>query len=140
MQTSVFRITAASLALALAAFLSPTPGLAQADGEGLKIYFAYGSSQVSAAEAPKLDQAARLYREGNPIVMSVSGATDTSGPAAANLQLSLARANIVMAELVKRGIPVERLQVIGRGETELETPTEDGVREDKNRMVEINWR
>ncbi|MGF1554479.1 MAG: OmpA family protein [Paracoccaceae bacterium] len=120
--------------------LASSPSSAQEDGEGLKIYFDLGSSSVASAEREKLDQAARLYREGNPIVMTVSGGTDTVGPATLNLALSLARANTVLQGLIDRGIPAERLQVVGRGETELETPTDDGVAEQRNRLVEINWR
>lgn len=40
----------------------------------------------------------------------------------------------MLRELVRCDIPVERLQVIGRGETDLEAPTDDGVREARNRV------
>lgn len=130
-----------ALALTAALLVPAAPqALAQADGEGLKVNFALGSAQVSPQEEAKLDQAARLYREGNPIVMIVSGATDTTGPADNNLQLSIARAKAVMDGLTGRGIPVSRLQLAARGETELEVPTVDGVPEPRNRIVEINWR
>jgi len=112
---------------------------AQSD-ENLMVYFGVGSTAITAEQAEVLDQAARLYREGSPAVMIVAGGTDTLGPAALNLTLSIGRAEAVLDGLVARGIPVERLQVAGRGETDLEVATEDGVAESRNRYVEITWR
>lgn len=126
----------AGLALASAA----GPAQAQADGEGLLIRFAPGSAAVDPAERGKLDEAARLYRDGNPIVMVVTGAADRTGPADVNLRLSVARAESVIRGLVDRGIPIDRLQLAAKGETEPATPTEDGVAEARNRVVEVNWR
>ena len=62
-----------------------------------------------------LDQAARTYRDGKPIVMVVSGGTDSTGSAAANLRLSQQRADNVLQGLIARGIPVERFQILAKG-------------------------
>lgn len=106
----------------------------------LKVYFNSGSSRIEPDQIATLDLAARTYREGNPFVMVVAGGADTVGSASDNLQLSLARANSVADALVARGIPVERLQVLGRGNSELEVPTGPGTAEAGNRVVEISWR
>ncbi|QHQ37340.1 OmpA family protein [Algicella marina] len=127
------------LAVALVASTA-LPAFSQEDGEGIKIYFDLGSASVPAPEQAKLDAAARLFREGNPFVMIVSGAADKTGDPGVNLDLSLARANKVADALVARGIPVERLQVLGRGTSEPEVETAEGVAEERNRLVEINWR
>ena len=108
--------------------------------ESLKIYFATGSAQVPQDQQDVLDQAARLFRDGNPLVMVVSGTADTVGDAENNLNLSLRRAQTVAAGLADRGIPAARLQVLGRGNSELAVETEDGVAEEDNRVAEITWR
>ncbi len=116
-------------------------GSAAAQSEGsLAVYFDIGSAALQSEQAQVLDKAARLYREGSPIVMILSGGTDTLGPAGVNLSLSIDRARTVLDGLVARGIPVERLQIAGRGETDLEVETGDGVAEARNRNVEITWR
>ncbi|EKE43155.1 peptidoglycan-associated protein [Oceaniovalibus guishaninsula JLT2003] len=122
--------------------LATTSGMAQ-DAEApdsLKIYFQTGSDRVSSDGVAVLDSAARLYREGTPIVMIVAGVADTVGSPVNNLALSIRRARAVADGLAARGIPAERLQVLGRGNSELEVPTDDGVPERENRVVEITWR
>src|ERR1700730_15069759 len=78
----------------------------------LVLYFHPGSAAVRPKDVALLDQASRLYREGKPIVMIVSGSADSTGSAASNLQLSQRRAHNVLKGLVSRGIPIERFQVV----------------------------
>jgi outer membrane protein OmpA-like peptidoglycan-associated protein len=106
----------------------------------LLLYFDSGSATVRPKDTALLDQASRLYREGKPIVMIVSGTADSTGSAAANLHLSQRRANNVLQGLVSRGIPIERFQVVAKGETDPAVPTSQGVSEERNRCVEITWR
>ena len=94
--------------------------IAQEAPESLKVYFDTGSASIGADQGKTLDQAARLFRDGNPIVMIVSGGADTVGPPDFNLALSVERAQAVVRGLSERGIPVGRLQVLGRGISELE--------------------
>jgi outer membrane protein OmpA-like peptidoglycan-associated protein len=105
----------------------------------LVLYFNPGSAAVRPKDVALLDQASRLYREGKPIVMIVSGSTDSTGSPAFNLRLSQRRANNVLQGLVSRGIPVERFQVIAKGGTDPLVPTPPGVEEERNRCVEITW-
>jgi outer membrane protein OmpA-like peptidoglycan-associated protein len=106
----------------------------------LVLHFDSGSAIVRQQDLPLLDQASRLYRAGNPLVMIVTGSADTTGSAAANLRLSQLRANNVLQGLVSRGIPVERFQVMAKGQTDLVVPTPPNVSEERNRRVEITWR
>ncbi len=108
--------------------------------DALSIYFDTGSATVRQSDMATLDQASRLYRDGKPIVMIVSGSTDSTGTAVANLRLSQLRADAVVRELIARGIPAERFQIVGKGETELAVPTANGVAEPRNRRAEITWR
>ena len=106
----------------------------------LVLYFGTGSSSIRPEDMKTLDQASRLYREGHPIVMVVSGATDMTGSPAANLALSQARAETVLHALVSRGIPEARFQVLAKGETDPAVPTPAGTANQSNRRVEISWR
>jgi outer membrane protein OmpA-like peptidoglycan-associated protein len=106
----------------------------------LLFYFDSGSVTIRPKDTALLDQASRLYREGKPIVMIVSGSADATGSAASNLQLSQRRANNVLKGLVSRGIPIERFQVVAKGGTDLAVPTPPGVGEERNRSVELSWR
>jgi outer membrane protein OmpA-like peptidoglycan-associated protein len=112
----------------------------QAGQQWLKIYFETGSATISPDQAATLDVAVRTFREGDPFVMIVAGSADTVGPAELNLGLSIERARAVAEGLSARGIPIERLQVLGRGNSDLEVATSDGVAEPENRVVEISWR
>lgn len=118
---------------------APAPD-APAAPDSLKVHFDTGSAQIAPAQEATLDQAARLFRDGNPFVMIVAGVADTVGSPAANLRLSLARAEAVASGLAARGIPSSRLQVLGRGNSELEVETGANVAEPQNRIAEITWR
>lgn len=134
-------VAGAVLAASLPFMALPDIAAAQQEGPApLQVFFDLGSSRIKSGEADTLDQAARLFREGNPIVMIVAGGADTVGNPDKNLDLSLRRAQSVADGLVARGIPVERLQVLGRGNSELAVETEDDVPEQNNRVVEISWR
>lgn len=108
--------------------------------DSLSIYFDPGSAAVTPQGQTILDQAARTYRDGKPIVMVVSGGTDSTGSAAANLRLSQQRADNVLQALVARGIPIERFQILAKGETEPAVAAPEGTPEARNRRVEITWR
>ncbi|WOI57685.1 OmpA family protein [Palleronia sp. LCG004] len=133
-----------SLALSLFAFQAPAQQSASLsvdpDQEGLSILFDLGGASIRSDQQEVLDQASRLFRDGNPVVMIVTGSADTVGSASENLDLSIRRARNVADGLVARGIPIERLQVLGRGNSELPVPTDDGVANEENRSVLINWR
>ena len=108
--------------------------------DSLAIYFGPGSAAITPDSQRVLDQAARTYREGKPIIMVVSGGSDSTGSPSANLRLSQVRADNVLQGLVARGIPVDRFQVLAKGETEPAVPAPEGTPEARNRRVEISWR
>ena len=134
------RALAASLLSSAICAASVTGAFAQDDRDDHRVFFASGSSHVAPDQTAVLDQAARLFREGNPFVMVLSGTADTVGVPERNLDLSLRRARAVADGLVARGIPAGRLQVLGRGNSELEVETADGVASADNRVVVISWR
>jgi len=106
----------------------------------LVLLFSTGAAGLDAHNEAILDHASRLYREGRPIIMVVSGSTDAVGPATENLLLSQRRATAVARGLLARGIPAERTQILAKGETNPAVPAQRGVPEAQNRRVEITWR
>ncbi|MFN4283602.1 MAG: OmpA family protein [Alphaproteobacteria bacterium] len=106
----------------------------------LRLYFDSGRSALRADSRAALDQAARLFREGDPLVMIVTGLSDTTGDPRRNLLLSQERAGNVAKGLMDRGIPATRLQVVAKGESELPVKTGDNVAQAENRAVIITWR
>ena len=69
--------------------------------------------------------------------VQITGHTDTTGDAASNDKLSLARATEIRTALVADGLPVANARVTGRGERQLLVPTGPGVSEARNRRVEV---
>ena len=67
----------------------------------------------------------------------VIGHTDTVGTDAFNDLLSKQRGEVVRKALLARGIQIENVVVVGRGEREPIVPTADNVTEPRNRRVEI---
>lgn len=122
---------------------APAPGGASegATPSGtLVLLFDTASAALDARNEAILDKASRLYREGKPIIMIVSGSTDTTGSPARNLIFSQERADAVARGLLARGIPAMRTQILAKGVTNLPVPTPPGVAEAQNKRVEITWR
>ena len=67
----------------------------------------------------------------------VIGHTDTVGSDQLNDTLALQRAELVRRELIRRGVPADNVQAVGRGKRELAVPTADNVAEPRNRRVVI---
>jgi outer membrane protein OmpA-like peptidoglycan-associated protein len=79
-------------------------------------------------------EAAEEYKRTDAARIAVTGHTDLSGSPAYNQALSERRAEAVLGELVWLGVPAS---VIGEGENDPLVPTAEGVREARNRRVEI---
>lgn len=104
------------------------------------VYFLEGKDELTPESLPVVDQIfAELARRPAPEVV-VIGHTDALGSHASNDALSLQRAGRMRDELVKRGVPRERINVEGRGKRELLVPTADGIAEPRNRRVEVSVR
>jgi len=142
----MLRVSALAPAFAVALLLTaPTVGIAGTPGpapsaDSIVLYFNTGSAAIRPQDTTLLDKAARTFREGKPILMTVSGNTDATGSAQANLRLSQERADAVFRGLVARGIPADRFQVIANGQTDPVVQAADGATEAKNRRAEITWR
>jgi OOP family OmpA-OmpF porin len=101
------------------------------------VFFDWDRSNLSAQALATIKQAADAYKSKGSARITATGHTDTSGPEAYNMALSLRRANAVKDALVREGVPATAIAVVGRGESQLLVQTGDGVREPQNRRVEI---
>ncbi|MGK7867833.1 OmpA family protein [Falsiroseomonas sp. E2-1-a20] len=117
--------------------MAPPPvAAAPAVARSYIVYFGLNSASLTARAREIVAEAAQAARSG-PARIEVSGHTDTVGPAAANQRLSMRRAEAVASELRRQGIRGEDIGVSAFGETQLAVATRDGVREPRNRRVEI---
>ena len=101
------------------------------------VFFDWDRSNLSAQALNTIKQAAASFKSKGSARITATGHTDTSGPEAYNMALSLRRANAVKDALVREGVPATAIAVVGRGEAGLLVQTADGVREPQNRRVEI---
>src|SRR5215218_10963231 len=83
-------------------------------------------------------EAAQEYlRQAGAARLALAGHADRSASAAYNRRLSERRVEAVRRELVRLGVPADAIDTVARGEEDPLVPTADGVREPRNRRVEI---
>ena len=116
---------------------APPPPATSVAPPSFMVFFDWDRSNLSQQALTTIKQAANAFKTKGNARITATGHTDTSGPEAYNMALSLRRANAVKDALVQDGVPAPAISVIGKGETGLLVPTADGVREPQNRRVEI---
>jgi OOP family OmpA-OmpF porin len=102
--------------------------------------FDFGSTHIDAAAKKVINQVVaqtHTYSNGR-YAISASGHADRAGRPDYNLALSLKRAEAVRNALVAAGISADVITIAGRGETEPDVATPDGVPERANRRVVID--
>jgi len=115
----------------------PPPPPAPPPVRNFLVFFDFDKSSLTPRAMDIVREAANVAKAGQNTRVTCTGHTDTAGPAAYNMALSLRRANTVKDGLVREGVAPEAITVIGRGEEALLVATADGVREPQNRRVEI---
>jgi len=101
------------------------------------VFFDWDRSNLSQQALTTIQQAANAFKAKGNARITATGHTDTTGPEAYNMALSLRRANAVKDALVRDGVPAQAITVVGMGKRGLLVPTADNVREPQNRRVEI---
>ncbi|MEL6238372.1 MAG: OmpA family protein, partial [Pseudomonadota bacterium] len=103
------------------------------------VYFDFDQSDITDGAATILNQAVTSYANCGTASIMLAGHTDTAGPKTYNIGLAERRNEAVQAYLVGRGIPGARIMSEAFGESDLQVPTDDGVREQKNRRVVVTY-
>jgi OmpA-OmpF porin, OOP family len=79
------------------------------------INFRSGSAYLAADGNAVIDEIAKVLTPCKGTAVEIQGHTDLIGNADTNTKLSQQRADVVMAELVKKGVPADRLKAKGYG-------------------------
>jgi peptidoglycan-associated lipoprotein len=100
------------------------------------VYFGYDSFSVAGAELDKVELVSEALK-GSRNTVIIAGFTDERGTAEYNRALGERRAQSVREELIRRGVPGDRLQTVSFGE---EMPADSGGGEEawaRNRRAEF---
>lgn len=103
------------------------------------ILFDHDKSGIRVGENETLDRAMREISRYNPRHVTVTGYTDSSGKAEYNQTLSREREQAVSHALLERGIANQVLDREARGEYDQAVQTKDGIRNQENRRVVIDF-
>ena len=103
------------------------------------VYFDLDDARPNMASGKTVIKILQDYEVDKPIVVRVIGHTDTSGSSEYNMKLSRTRAENVKALLADGGIPAKDIAANFSGEDDPIRLTADGVKEQRNRRVEIEF-
>ncbi len=101
------------------------------------LYFPLNSDHLGDTALAALSELVRYVKSAGNVTISINGHTDRAGTAEFNMNLSQRRARFVMQALIKAGVSESIINYFAFGETDPAVATEDGVKEPKNRRVEI---
>lgn len=101
------------------------------------LYFLEGTTEMTATSAPRLDEIRAEIANRPGAEVEVTGHTDTVGSEALNDALSRKRAEEIVTLLASKGFDRSIMSAVGRGERELQVPTDDNVSSPVNRRVEV---
>ena len=128
----------AAEAPATAAAVASCQATVDAEIKGKTINFANGSATLAPDSTALIATVAKSLKDCAGTHVEVGGHTDARGNDAANQALSERRANSVVAALVERGVPKDRLSGKGYGETKLLDTATSAAADAKNRRIEFS--
>jgi peptidoglycan-associated lipoprotein len=104
------------------------------------IEFKTGKTDVATQSEADYQKMLAEVRKRPGVDVTVAGHADREGSDRTNELLSLIRAYKIRDDLVRAGVPIERIELDSYGESRPAIPTADGVPELKNRRVEVTVR
>ncbi|HET8858294.1 OmpA family protein [Marivirga sp.] len=99
------------------------------------VFFAFDSFELLANSKSELNRMVEVMKDNNQIEVVIIGHTDSTGPEEYNQMLSKKRAQSVVNYLTENGIAKERLDYLGKGESEPAYPNDTKENRSKNRRV-----
>ncbi|MBK8170287.1 MAG: OmpA family protein [Sandaracinaceae bacterium] len=120
----------------------PDEGLIEFRGDRVileeTVLFDFERARVHSTATPVLEAVVRLFRQHPEWTrIRVEGHSDARGDAVFNQELSERRAANVRTELVRIGIPADKIDSVGYGSTHLRDRQTSAVSHQRNRRVEI---
>jgi OOP family OmpA-OmpF porin len=106
-------------------------------GGEYRVYFEFDKSELLPEAKQILHQVAEVAKRQSKMRILLVGKADRAGSDRYNMGLSKRRAERVRRALVEDGVPTGRIMTRWVGEREPPVPTAPGVREPRNRVVEI---
>lgn len=101
------------------------------------LYFPLNSDKFGESANAAMAELVRYIQSAGNVTVNINGHTDRSGSTEYNMNLSERRAKFVMNALKAAGVPENIMKYFAFGETDPAVPTADGVKEPKNRRVEV---
>ncbi len=101
------------------------------------VFFDFNKSNLKKESMDKVHHVYTEMSKYHDVKITLVGHTDFVGTEKYNMRLSEKRAESVKKELVTLGVPDKEIKVEGKGYSELMVPTAKGVKEVKNRRVEM---
>ncbi len=101
------------------------------------VYFDTDKSALKEESESSLNRLANFLLQHPQVIIQVEGHTDNIGNTAYNAALSLRRAESVKHFLVALGIPPERMETLGKGDTKPLKPNDSEINRSFNRRIEV---
>lgn len=101
------------------------------------VFFDFDKSNLKKEAIAKVHHVYTEMSKYHDVKITLVGHTDFVGTEKYNMKLSEKRADSVKKELEVLGVPHKEIKVEGKGYSELMVPTAKGVKEAKNRRVEM---
>ncbi|GAB3304159.1 hypothetical protein GCM10027511_16900 [Hymenobacter humi] len=102
------------------------------------INFEFNKARLLPSSYPKLQELVKIMNEYPDYSLSIAGHTDNVGADAYNLRLSYDRAASARTYMLSQGVPAERIQSRGYGETKPIAPNTTKAGQAKNRRVDFD--
>jgi outer membrane protein OmpA-like peptidoglycan-associated protein len=104
-----------------------------------EVYFAFGSAELSADAAARLDSLA-AYAGGQAGLsrLHIAAHTDSIGSGPANQQLAERRGAIVARQMARHGLPAEKIHTAGFGERRPQAPNDSEPGRQRNRRATVD--
>jgi OOP family OmpA-OmpF porin len=113
--------------------LAPIVVAEAVDPPDYTVFFGFDEWALSGAALQAITDAVQYAHDSRASHIDVLGHADTSGGAAYNQRLSERRAKVVREVMIQMGARPAAVTAKGMGERDLAVPTQDGVRETRNR-------
>ncbi len=117
--------------------MSATVAVAPPAPQSFTAFFAFDSDALDAPATEAIAAAARAAASGAKVRVVVHGHADRAGAKPYNMALSRQRALAVSRALAEHGVAPDRITIGAYGETRPRVATPDGIREPRNRRVEV---